>query len=440
MKSGYIFIIIIFIFSKSIFSQETQMSGKQLTLDDCIKLAIENNLALKQKKMAVQKNEIQGKITKTQKQPQISFYSDYTHTTANNRLFPAEYPNAPGLYTNDILTSRITAKMPLYDFGKINNEIESADLLVEQSEYLTQLSEKELKFNVINLFYSILKQNKLIESIESSIKTLLEQKKRITELISANKKTKIDLMKIDYRISEIEQELTSAIAKRNILYFNLNLLFNNSFENIFIKDCEICFDTNILKLSNEHFDEAYQNRSDLKAAELDLKIKKNNVEIAESKKKPLISLFSNIDNKSALKNDIIQTNADKTKNNWLTGIIFEVPLWTGDRINQQIKQAETESEISKTEIEKIKGKINFEIRSALKLIETYNTRIQSALKNISLSEETLNIEKEKYELGKSSITDVLLEETNYLKAKTVYFSAVYDYAVAVENLKFYKGF
>jgi len=440
MKIKILIIIFTFIFmSKICFGKNKDSNIKQLTLEQCIEFAIENNLALKQKKMIIEKNTTQENIIKTQKKPNISFFTDYTHTSSDNRLFPAEYPNAPGLYTNDILTSRIAAKMPLFDFGKISNEIEAAEMLKKQSQYFEQLSIDEIKFNVANIYFSILKQNKIIESLESGIKTLNEQKNRIDELVKLNKKTEIDSLKIDYRVSELKQELINALSKKDILYFNLNFLINKNNDNFKVKDCEICVDTNINLNFNEQIEIALKQRKDLIASEVDLKIKQTNIEIAKSRSKPTLNVFSNIDNKYALKDDIVQTNAYKNKINWIAGINFEIPIWNGGRISEQIKQAELELEISRAEFEKLKEKIIFELRSVLKNIESNRERIKTSLKNIEVSEFTLKIEKEKYELGKSSITDVLIEETNYLKAKTQYYSMLYDYAIALENLKFITG-
>ena len=52
-------------------------------------------------------------------------------------------------------------------------------------------------------------------------------------------------------------------------------------------------------------------------------------------------------------------------------------------------------------------------------------------KSIEQAEESLRIEREKYELGKGSITDVLDAQAALLEAQTVYYNALADYNSSV---------
>lgn len=52
-------------------------------------------------------------------------------------------------------------------------------------------------------------------------------------------------------------------------------------------------------------------------------------------------------------------------------------------------------------------------------------------KSIEQAQESLRIEREKYELGKGSITDVLDAQAALLEAQMVYYHALVDYSSAV---------
>ena len=58
-------------------------------------------------------------------------------------------------------------------------------------------------------------------------------------------------------------------------------------------------------------------------------------------------------------------------------------------------------------------------------------RVQVTERSIEQAKESLRIEREKYDLGKGSITDVLDAQSALLDAQSIYYHALRDYNTAV---------
>lgn len=83
-------------------------------------------------------------------------------------------------------------------------------------------------------------------------------------------------------------------------------------------------------------------------------------------------------------------------------------------------------------------KIREDVQTAILNVESSRERVRATEKAIEQGRESLHIEREKYELGKGTITDVLdaqsalLEsETNHAQALAAYNTAIAQYRAAV---------
>jgi outer membrane protein TolC len=62
-------------------------------------------------------------------------------------------------------------------------------------------------------------------------------------------------------------------------------------------------------------------------------------------------------------------------------------------------------------------------------------RVEATEKSIEQAKESLRIEREKYDLGKGAIVDVLDAQSALLDSQTNYYRALADYNVALAQLK-----
>jgi len=90
-------------------------------------------------------------------------------------------------------------------------------------------------------------------------------------------------------------------------------------------------------------------------------------------------------------------------------------------------------------LRKLELQIQLEVETAASDIESSSQRVKTTGQAISQARESLRIEREKYDLGKGSITDVLDAQSALLQAETNYYRALADHAIARARLQLAEG-
>ena len=81
-------------------------------------------------------------------------------------------------------------------------------------------------------------------------------------------------------------------------------------------------------------------------------------------------------------------------------------------------------------LRKLEQDIWIEVETAVLNVNSAFERISVTRKSVAEAEESLNIERQKYDLGKGAIVDVLDAQRALLDAQTNYFRALSDYHIA----------
>lgn len=127
-------------------------------------------------------------------------------------------------FTDDLFTVGVGVNFPLYTGGQLRNRLRAADCDLQAAKHQHIHSRRELVHQVSVLFYTILAQEKVMESLCASRTALEEHRKIVEKLVSADKAAKVDLMRTDVRLAEIAQmEIQEENALR-IQRFHLNSL------------------------------------------------------------------------------------------------------------------------------------------------------------------------------------------------------------------------
>jgi len=72
----------------------------------------------------------------------------------------------------------------------------------------------ELIFNVSSTFYSILGQEKVIDSLKFSLQAMEEQRRKMAQMVEVAKAARVDLMRTEVRVADLEQGL---VKEENVL-------------------------------------------------------------------------------------------------------------------------------------------------------------------------------------------------------------------------------
>jgi len=409
----------------------TEAVKPPFTLPQCIEIALKNNPDVVGGGWDVLAAKAEKDIAAGQRWPALGLESSYRHYSDDQRLVPPRYGTEPGVFGDDIFAGDMVLKMPIFTAGRIENEIKAADLLQQSAQHRLARTRQQLVFNVSQIFYNILAQRHIIKSLDFSKKTLEEHHKRVTDLINVQKAAKVDLLRTEVRLADIEQRL---VAEKNVMSILRRVLVNflgltNPKFNIDVKgDLRLTtVDTNLAKSITE----AYAKRADYFALRNEVDAQTRRLDIARVGHWPTVSVEGSYGLRNAADPTSHPAGTDETEDVGFVGISAEIPIFEGGSISARMHREKAKLQSLREKLRKLELQIRLDIETAISNITSSQERVIATQKSIEQAKESLRIEREKYELGKGSITNVLDAQAALLEAQTTYYHALADHNSAV---------
>jgi outer membrane protein TolC len=128
------------------------------------------------------------------------------------------------------LNAGISATLPIYTGGRIS----SATGLARSERDLAQASvrdvERDLDFDVTSAYVRLVELDRDVEAAQESLKALTESRRIVAEALQVGKVARVDLLKIDTRLADVQATLIELTNNRLIQAGQLNALLGRPIE------------------------------------------------------------------------------------------------------------------------------------------------------------------------------------------------------------------
>ena len=403
-----------------------------LSLNEAIHVALANNPELAAVKHETIATGLQRDIVTGQRLPTLHFVTGYNHYLNSRRLLAARENGEAGVFSRNILASDVVLTMPLFTGGRITSEIKASELLQKAAEHHLARTGEELVFNISSLFYTILAQRRVIESLEFSEKTLQEHLRRVRELINARKAAGVDRLRTEVRVADLEQLL---VRERNILAIQIRMFTKilglDHPDKSVVPLGTLAFNKITVPETDQALSEAFENRSDYLAALKALEAQTETVDAARAERWPNIFLSGAYGGRWAADPLDEPAGTDSVIDEGQIGVVVDVPLFEGGRISSRIQLEKVRMQAARERLRRLELQVRLDVETALLNIESATKREAATRKAIEQARESLRIERQKYELGAGTITDVLDAQSALLDAQTNYYRTLADYKISV---------
>ena len=303
------------------------------TLEQCIKTSLENNPALKAQEWETKAARDRANQARGKRWPSVNAVGGYKHTDDDLRLDPAHFNGEKGVFGDDFFSADLVLTLPLFTGGRLVNEIKAAELLQESARHRLGRTRESLVFDVSSLFFSILSQRHVIESLEFSKKALQKHLKKVEQLISARKAALVDRLRTEVRIADLEQKLS---RENNVLQIQRRALANT----MGIKETQ-----NPLRIQgkleqeraqvpplHESLLNALSKRADYVAAKEALEAQARKVSAARAGYWPTVSLRGSYGRRWAYNPTQSPSGADDSEDVGQVATLLNIPLFQGGQI------------------------------------------------------------------------------------------------------------
>lgn len=382
-----------------------------LNLNQCIEMAMENNLGYRISKSSVEVKE--AKIEEAEGAKKINVKLQGGYIRMNEAPDPESimegdfsylFSTGQGVPYVSVRMSKI-----LYSGGKFESLIDQAE--ADQSIALNDLEKKaqEVIYQVTQAYYGVLQAEGLKKVSEQAVNQIRAHLESSQALLAEGMIAPIDLNRINSQLSNLEHNLIRAENGYNLAVYHLNSLMGIHLDtllqlqnNLSYEPCEITLD--------EAMETAIQNRPELKNVDQQRIMMEGMLDIARSNRKPQVAM-----------------NLESGISGWEVAVIGEVPIFDGGINKAKIKQAEINlSQVDQTE-EQVQQMIELEVRSAYLNMKEAEKLITVTEQGIENSMESFRIAQVKYNEGIATNTEVIDAQSALIEAETNRLNALYDY-------------
>lgn len=407
-----------------------------LTLSRAIDIALANNPEIAAVRWDAAAAENRRQVVQAGAWPTLSAEAGYGRFLDAQRLIPARYNGEPGVFDRDIYRGDLVLRFPLFTGGRITNEIEASELLAQSEQKRLARTREELVFNIAATFYAMLSQHEVIRSLEFSITAMDEHRRQIADLLAAQKTARVDLLRTEVRIADLRQNL---VREQNTLAVQKRLLVN--LMGVDADADKIAIDGTLVtepepELSPDNLTmTALKRRGDYLAGRARLEAQARRVDAARAGTWPVVNLMGSYGMKGAPSPEDEGMDTHSEEDVGTVGIALTVPLFEGGRTAAQVRQERAALAAAQERLRKLELQIRREVETSALNVRSAGARIEATRTAIAQAQESLRIERMKYDLGSGSMTDVLDAQSALLQSETNLARAAADYRIALASLK-----
>lgn len=407
-------------------------SKAPLDLQSVIDFALDHNPSLKISEKSVLAEKYGIDAAKSERWPKVDFSTGITRYRYPTPLRPIVLePPIQNLELPDfektIYDVGASFRLPLYRGGRIVRNIRIAETrrAVAQDNYAA--SRQDLIYNLTSVYHKILQLQKLLVSNKASVAQLESHKRNVSEFLRVGSAPRLDLLKTEVELAHARQRV---IEVKNNLDSAFELLRNL----MGIDDPATPFsiaDEPVTRAAppteEEALAAAMAERPDYRAVAKRMKIAEERINIAWGRHLP--DVYGS--------GQYVKRGGESTRlfEDWSVGMRMTIPVFDGGLIRADVAGARVELEKVKEEIRALRLSIGREVKDAILGITNAAERIDAAGTALASAEESLRVERLKYDTGAGTSTDVIDAQTALLRAEADYYQAGYDRETAFALLR-----
>jgi len=171
---------------------------------------------------------------------------------------------------------------------------------------------------------------------------------------------------------------------------------------------------------------AFEQRSDLKAAESQIRAAQRTVAAAHAERLPSASLNGDY--------GAVGTNPAQSHGTFAVTGTIRFPLWQGGRAAGDMEQAKAGLAQREAEMEDLKSQIEAEVRNAFLDLQAASSQVELAQRNIQVAKETIELTRQRFQAGVSNNVEVVQAQESLAVADLDYINSLFAHNLAKLSL------
>lgn len=422
--------IILFLISFQAFSQEV------LTLEDAVKIALENNFEIKIAKNNLKIDETNNSLANAGMLPSLN-----ANLSNNNSQLNTSQTQSDGSVRtvdnakNFNIVYGVSLDWTVFDGLKMFARKEQLSTLEQQGKAQLQSAILSKIGAVYTTYYDLVQQQQVMASIDSAIVISNQRVATADNRFTIGKASKLEVLNAKVDLNSDKSMLLSQIENYKSTKIRLNELLARPVQTEFKVIQEIDFDEN---LNYEALLTTATNQNpELQAQILSKKLADLNLKYVKGNRYPTVQLTSgyNFNRSEASLGFITQSSSQ----GFVYGVTASLPIFNGFLQNKNEKVAKYEVENASFLLEQQKVNLESQIASLFASYATNMELVKMEEDNVAIAKQNLDITLSKYKIGTITTIEFRTAQQNFIEASLRYSNAQYLTKLSEINLKELSG-
>ena len=428
-------VILTLILAFSAFAQ-----GKQLTLQECVKTAFENNPDLKMKAVDFEIAREEAKQSEKERLPAIGFSGSYRRqsTIPEFKLPTIQSPFGGAAITLvpeggiklgslDTYDFRLTMTQPVFTGFRLKNRISASKARTVSKQYEVKAARAELVYKVETAYANVQKAKKFLQIAQTGSQQVKKHLEDVENYVRQGLARRSELLAVKVKLAEAELNVVKA---RNGLQLAVAALENvigiqiepgTEFAD-FVPDAESID----LQASVQ---QAMQEREEIKTFDFALQASRMAEKIVSGQRYPALSAFASY--------GYGRPGLDFIKNEWMdywiVGVGAQWDLWNWGKTRSQIQQTKLQSRKLLEAEQQVRLAIRLDVTQACLKVQEARERLELTKQMQQQAEEAFRVTENSFQQGQATNAEYLDAQLDLTRAKLRKAEAEIDYALSLAN-------
>jgi len=390
----------------------------QLTFSQAVKIALENNISLKQQQNQQFVNQAQKSSSMASVAPQVSAFAQAWNVQGN------QFIEQEARVVNDAQTTNfygtVDANMILFNgFNRIN-AIKQADANLEAQQYLVNRTTQDVITNVSNQYLRCLLDKELLTIAEENLETQRVQLNQIQEMVDAGSRAKVDQYNQESIMKTAElTKLRAEIRLRNDLAILSQTLQLDPANSIDVEEPTWTLEQNQFESYElqQLYEVALTNRGDLLQAKKAMLSAQRGVSLSKTNSIPTLSAYGSLN--SRYSDASIPTFDDQMNDNLRReyGLRLSIPIFNGLQNRTTQVRAKVNYQNAELDLDNVKNTVKSEVLRAYQSYQDAIINYEASKAQFDAAKLSLELESERYELQSSDFVQYSIANQRFIQAQ-----------------------
>ena len=400
-----------------------------LSLDEAVKLGIENSKNLKIDQAKIEESTANLLEAKNRQLPELKVSGSYLYLPIKPTI-DIKMPgvsSAGGPEVHQAMYGSANLSVPIYSGGRIKYGIQSAEYLVEASKLSTENDKNAVAYNISQAYNNLFKASEVVKLLKENLASSQKRDQSFIKLENNGVIAKNDRLKAQLQTSNIELQLMEAENNYNIANINMDLLLGLP------DNTEIEVDSNYIgaddlgKPDDYYLNLARENRKDIQALDYQRKAAALGTKAAKAENLPSIAFTGGY-----VAADIPKLFTLTNAVNVGVGIQYNLSnIW---KKNSSLMQSKAREQELSANNDLLNDNVTLEVKRDYQNDLYAHKKIDVYQKTLEQAEENYRITLNKYNNGLETITNLLDADTAKITANVNVITSKADAALAHKKL------